>query len=109
MVWYELANPNPNQHYSCGSGRTNRWGYEQHQRQHSIELSQDSSYDADEKQDATHLVLANMPPFMIFEKTSLHVGNKKQDDEMPLHYGMHPRINKCHQSVVVCQQCLVES
>ena len=35
-------------------------GYEQHQRQPSIEPFQDSSSDADEKQDETHLVLARI-------------------------------------------------
>jgi hypothetical protein len=38
-----------------------------------------------------------MPAFIIFKKTSSHIDSKDQDDEMPLHHGMHPP-----QQVVVC-------
>ena len=35
-------------------------------------------------------------PIFIIEDTNLYVGSKNQDDEMPLHHGMHPRVNKRH-------------
>jgi hypothetical protein len=37
-----------------------------------------------------------MPVFIIFEDTNPYAGSKNQDDEMPLHHGMHPRVNKHH-------------
>jgi len=39
---------------------------------------------------------ATAPIFIIFEDTNLYVSSKDQVDEMPLHHGMHPRVNKHH-------------
>jgi hypothetical protein len=36
-----------------------------------------------------------MPAFIIF-KDILYVSTNDQADEMPLHHGMHPRVNKRH-------------
>ena len=47
--------------------------------------------------------------FIIFEDTSSHAGSKGQDDKMPLHHGLHSRINRRHQFMVVCQWCLMKS
>jgi hypothetical protein len=60
-----------------------------------LSLRQNSSLDADEKQDATHLILANMrPAFIIFEDNILLIGSNDKDEKTPLH---HPCVNK-HQS-----------
>jgi hypothetical protein len=50
-----------------------------------------------------HLVLAkNTPASIIFENTISHVVSKDQDNEMSLHYGVHSRANRHHQSMVHC-------
>ena len=41
-----------------------------------------------------------MPAFIIFKRTSSHVGNKDQDDGTPPHHGVHSRS-------MVCLRCLV--
>ena len=37
-----------------------------------------------------------MPAFIILDDTILYDTSKDQADEMPLHYDMHPRVNKYH-------------
>ena len=47
-----------------------------------------------------------MPAFIIFEKTSPHVGKKDQDYGMPPCHGVHSRANRHHWSMVY-QRCQV--
>ena len=53
------------------------------------------------------MLAKNTPASIIFENTISHVISKDQDNEMPLHHGVHSRANKHHQSMVHCRLCLV--
>ena len=48
-----------------------------------------------------------MPASIIFENTISHVVSKDQDNEMPLHHGVHSPTNRHHQSMVHYRLCLV--
>ena len=55
------------------------------------------------------LFLPKYAYFHHFRKDHLARRQQGLGSQMPLHHGMYPRINRCHQSMVVCRQCLMES
>lgn len=127
MVWYEHANPNQTttsameqremrpvpqkrstiKHSLIGSGRTNQRATINVEGNQALSLSRTQARRLIRSKGNPPRISQNTPASIIFENTISHVSNKDQDNEMPLHHGLHSRANRHHQSMVHCQLCLV--
>jgi hypothetical protein len=94
-------------HSLIGSGRTNQRATINVEGNQALSLSRTQARRLIRSKGNPPRISQNTPASIIFENTSSHVSNKDQDNEMPLHHGVHSRANRHHQSMVHCQLCLV--
>jgi hypothetical protein len=106
IVWHEPANP-PLQN---GNEKKEMSAIKRiYNKKHSlIESVRTERHAMSKVEDSLALSLsktqARMP--MRSRDTILHISSKDKDEEMPLHHGMHPCVNK-HQSMVDYRLCVM--